>query len=180
MDSIIEEVKKRMEKTITAFTNGIASTRAGAPSPSLVDRIKFKYHGFDTEIRQVAYIQIQGNNIIIKPFEKEDVKAIAEAVSNAQSYLQIKSESDHLKVIVPPLSSERRKELVKELAKKGEEGKIALRNIRRQFLDNIKKDKQSGEDQRKRWEKQLQDATDEYIKKIDSILKTREKEVLTI
>jgi ribosome recycling factor len=180
MESIIEETKKRMEKTILAFSNGIATIRAGAPSPALVDRVKFKYHGFDTEIRQVAYIQIQGNNIIIKPFEKGDIKAISEAVSNAQSYLQIKSESDHIKVIVPPLSTERRKELVKELSKKGEEGKVALRNIRRQLLDDIKKDKQTGEDQRKRWEKQLQETTDDYIKKIDGILKTREKEILTI
>jgi len=175
---LIDDTKKKMEKTYLNYQSTINAIRAGAPSALLVDTIKFSYHGFLTEIKKVSYISVQGNNIFVKPFDRSDVNNIAEAIAKAQPTLQVKAEADQVRVIVPALSGERRKELVKELGAKTENAKVAIRNIRRDILDSVKKDKQTGEDQRKRLEKDVQKTTDDFIKKIDDLYKQKEKDLL--
>lgn len=180
-DIIIIECQERMEKCIENLKSNLSTIRAGRVSPSIFEDIKADYYGEKTPITYMATVSSTGpNQIVIKPYDRGDVKAIVAAIHESNIGVNPISEGDCVRLNFPTLTEDRRKEFVKLARKYGEEGKIAIRNVRRDFNDMIKKDKELPEDMAKQLENEVQKVTDESIKKIDSVLAKKEEEILEI
>ena len=174
-------LEEAMQRTVESFSKELMTVRTGRANASILDLIKIEYYGFPTPLNEVAQISVpEPRLIMIKPYEKETLKLIEHALMTAQLGMMPNNDGTCIRLSVPPLTEERRKEFVKLVGKYAEGAKVAIRNIRRGAMDNLKKDKAIPEDQRKRFEKDVQSVTDEYTKKIDEMAKNKEKEIMTI
>ncbi len=182
MNKILDDGKKRMEKTLKKFKEEIAHIRTSRASIAILEGIKVDYYGTQMPITQVATVNIvEGRMLVIQPWDANLVKEIEKAIQKSDLGVNPSVEGNVIRIVLPPLTEERRKELVKHLGKITEEAKIAIRNIRRDLLDEFKEAKKQGEiseDDYKLLEKKVQKLTDEYIKKIDDASKDKEKEIL--
>ncbi len=184
MDPIIKDAKSRMDKSLEALRAELVKIRTGKATTALLDGIKVEYYGTQTPLNQVANITVlDAHTLSVTPWDKTVVQAVDKAILEANIGLNPVSDGTNLKVPIPPLNEERRKELAKLVKKFGEDSKIAVRNIRRDANDHLKKaekDKKLSEDQLKDAEDEVQRLTDEHTKKVDEILKHKEEEIMEV
>ncbi len=184
MKTLIKQTREKMDKSIEAFRREIARVRTGRASVALLDGIKVEYYGNPMPLNQVATISIsEGRTIVIQPWDASIISEIEKAIMRSDLGLTPTSDGKIIRINVPPLTEERRKELVKVVRKMAEEGRVALRNIRREALDQLKsmkKNKEISEDDFYRGQEEVQKVTDEYIKKVDNILEEKEKEIMSV
>jgi ribosome recycling factor len=178
---IIDRIKERMSKTIDTLHKDFSVIRTGRANPQILDRIMVDYYGFMTPLVELAQITTpEPRQIMIKPYDKEGLKAIEKAIIASNIGLMPTNDGTVIRLNIPPLTEERRKELAKVVSKTAESAKVAIRNIRRDANDTIKKDKSIPEDERKRIEKDIQKTTDEFIKKVDEAAKEKEAEIMSV
>ena len=183
-NQIIKDAKQRMDKTVEAFRAEISKIRTGKATTALLDCIKVDYYGTMSPLTQVGNVSVLDvHTISITPWDKSMVQAIDKAILASDLGLNPISDGTNLKIPIPPLTEERRRDMVKLVKKFGEESKVALRNVRRDANDHLKrteKEKKLTEDELKEGEKETQKLTDEHILKIDEIIKHKEKEILEV
>jgi ribosome recycling factor len=184
MHQLIKDAKGRMDKTIEALRSELAKIRTGKATTVLLDSIKVDYYGNMVPLNQVGNVSVlDAHTLAITPWEKQMVQIIDKAILEANLGLNPISDGTNLKIPIPPLNEERRKELVKLVRKFGEESRVAIRNVRRDANDHLKKeqkDKKITEDQLRDAEIETQKLTDEHIKLIDDTLKHKEKEIMEV
>ncbi|HOI16480.1 MAG TPA: ribosome recycling factor [Geobacteraceae bacterium] len=181
---VLASMKKSMEKTIDSLRKEYQKVRTGRASTAILDDIKVMYYDTPTPINQVAQIAVPEARIItIQPWESKLISAVEKAILNANIGLTPTNDGKLIRLSIPPLTEERRKEIVKQLKKMAEETKIALRNVRRDSIDSLKKlekDKKISEDDLKRAEKEVQDMTNGFVVKVDEVFSAKEKEVMEV
>ena len=181
MDNLVEQTKSKMSKSVESFESELSTVRTGIASASILDRIEVMYYGFKTPLNQVASISVpEPRMLLIKPYEKSTLKEIEKSIVEANIGLTPNNDGTVIRIIIPALTEERRKELCKQVSRYSEDAKVAIRNIRRDSNDTVKKNKEVSEDLRKGLEEDIQKITDEFIKKIDSIAKDKEKDIMSI
>ena len=184
MHAIVSDADHRMDKTVEAFRNEIAKIRTGKATTAILDGIKVEYYGTPSPLSQVANVSVLDvHPLSITPWDKSMVQIIDKAILASDLGLNPISDGTNLKIPIPPLTEERRKEYVKIVKKFGEDSKVALRNVRRDANEHLKKeekDKKMTEDDRKRFEDEVQKITDKHISKIEEIIKHKEKEIMEV
>jgi len=181
---VMADAKERMTKAVQAYTRELASIRAGRASASLLDKIAVEYYGVPTPINQLASISTpEARLLMIQPYDKSIVSDVEKAIMKSDLGLNPTSDGAVIRIAIPALTEERRKELVKLVKKESEEAKVAIRNIRRDANDDLKKLEKNGElteDDLRGYTEDVQKLTDEFIAKIDQITKEKEKEILEV
>ena len=184
MDERLQVYDTKMTKTMDNLEGELATIRAGRANPHVLDRITVDYYGTQTPLNQVANITVPEARIRqIQPWESSLIKAITKAINMSDLGINPNNDGKVIRLIFPELTEERRKDLVKEVRKKGEEAKVAVRNIRRDGNDTFKKlDKKEdvSEDDIKWLQEELQKMTDRYIKQVDETVEAKSKEILTV
>ncbi|MBL8154605.1 MAG: ribosome recycling factor [Anaerolineae bacterium] len=184
MNDILNETRTKMKQTLHFLEEELHGIRGGRASPTLVDRLVVNYYETDTELRQLATISTpEPMQILIRPFDKTAVKAIERAIKESDLNLNPNTDSDVIRLNMPPLTRERRQELEKFLHKRMEEARVAIRNIRRASNEDLKdfeKEKLISEDDLKRGEAEVQKLTDQYIGQIDEVGKAKEKDIMEL
>ena len=181
MDEIVIDAQGRMSKSVESLKSSLATLRTGRASPAIVAGVEIDYYGSMTPINQVSSISVpEPRQLLIKPYDKNDVKAIVSAINAANLGLNPINEGTMVRLIIPALTEERRVEISKQARKYGEEAKVAVRNIRRDYMDLVKEDDNMSEDYQKKVIDDLEKATGEVIKQIDSIVADKEKEIMQL
>ena len=183
MDERVQKYDNKMTKTLNGFEAELSTIRAGRANPHVLDKIVVDYYGSPTPIQQVANVSVpEARMIQIQPWEKSMLKAIEKAILVSDLGINPTNDGSSVRLIFPELTEERRKELAKDVKKKGEAAKVAIRNIRRDGNDAFKKLKggEISEDGIKDLEDQLQKMTDKYIKEVDKTVEAKTKEVMTV
>ena len=179
-DMIILELNEKMDKAIANLEKRFATVRAGRANPSSLDGIVVEYYGSMTPLKQLATISVpEARQLLIKPFDRGCLKDIEKAILASNLGYNPGNDGETIRIIIPELTEERRRELVKQVKAISEEAKVAIRNIRREGIEAVSKLEVS-EDEEKGLEKDIQDIVNEYNKKVDSILKEKEQELLTV
>lgn len=180
----LAELEDHMQKSVEATQRMFNSVRTGRASASLLDRITVEYYGTETPLRSLANISTpDATTILIQPYDRSSLPQIEKAIQMSDIGLTPNNDGTAVRLNIPPLTTDRRKELVKTVAKLAEEGKVAIRNIRRDAVDAVKKQGKNGElseDQVKDSQDQIQKLTDKYIAKIESHLTEKEKDIMTV
>jgi len=181
---VIISAEERMKKTLQALRKDLSTIRAGRAMPSLLDKISVDYYGQPTPISQMAGISCpDARTIIITPWDKSTLKTIEKAIQASDLGINPQNDGTILRLIIPPLTEQRRRELSKTVEKKGEEAKVALRNIRRDANDETKKEQKAGditEDDEKQALEEIQKMTEKYIKEVDGIIDAKKKEIMEV
>lgn len=181
---IFSSHEARMQKALDALRKELATLRAGRATPALLDKITVDYYGTPTPVNQVANISIpEPRMITIQPWEKSMVSQIEKAILKSDLGLTPNSDGIVIRLSIPQLTQERRSELVKVIHKKAEEGRVAIRNLRRDANDaakKLEKDKVISEDETKKSQEEIQKLTDKYIKEVDRIMAAKEKEIMEV
>ncbi len=183
MDSRLQQYEDKMKKTFEHLEADYASIRAGRANPHVLDKLRVDYYGTPTPIQQVGNVTVPEARIIqIAPWEKSLLKGIEKAILTSDIGINPTNDGNVIRLVFPELTEERRKDLVKEVRKKAEEGKVAVRNIRRDGNDAFKKMSKTevSEDEIKQLEDELQKLTDRYIKEIDTLMESKSKEIMTV
>ncbi|QTD42298.1 ribosome recycling factor [Sporosarcina sp. Te-1] len=182
--AVLDQTKDRMEKAIAALTRELASIRAGRANASLLDRITVDYYGAPTPLNQMAGISTpEPRLLVIQPYDKSILGDIEKAIMKSDIGITPSNDGSIIRLAVPALTEERRKELVKLVKKEAEDSKVAIRNVRRDGNDELKKLEKTGditEDELRREGDEIQKLTDSFIEKIDSIAKDKENEIMEI
>lgn len=182
--NVIEDMKSHMEKTVSVLKNEFQKIRTGRATTGILDSVTVDYYGTTSAISQVATLAIpEARTITITPWEPKMIAPIEKAILNANLGLTPSNDGKSIRLNLPPLTEDRRKEIVKGLKKKAEEDKIAIRNIRRDAIDKLKrleKDKAITEDELKKFEKDVQDVTKAFELKMDEAVAHKEKEVMEV
>lgn len=181
---MFSEIDNRMNKVLTNLKSEFATIRTGRASTALLDKILVDYYGTPTPVNQVATISVpEPKMILIQPWETNMLQVIEKAILKSDLGLTPNNDGKVIRLILPDLTAERRKELVKYAKKKAEEAKVSIRNIRREYNDMLKKmekNKEISEDDSKRSQEEIQKITDKYIDKADEILENKEKEIMEV
>jgi ribosome recycling factor len=181
---VISNTKERMDKAIQSYSRELASIRAGRANAALLDRISVDYYGAPTPVNQLAGISVpEARLLVIQPYDKTILGEIEKAILKSDIGLNPTNDGNIIRLTIPMLTEERRKELVKNVKKESEEAKIAVRNIRRDGNDDLKKLEKNGEiteDALRGYSEDIQKLTDEYISKVDALTKEKEKEILEV
>jgi len=184
IEDIISSTKEKMDVTLHVLEEDLLGMRGNRASTALVDRLRVDYYGVETELRQLANISTpDALTIMIRPYDKGATKSIEKAIQEANIGVNPSVDGDVIRLAMPPLTKERRQDLVKYLHKRLEEARIAIRNIRRHANEEIKeyeKEKMVSEDDAKRGQDKVQQMTDDHIKKIDEAGKAKEKDILEV
>ncbi|TQR07259.1 ribosome recycling factor [Psychrobacillus soli] len=181
---VIEQTKDKMAKTIQVYTRELASIRAGRANASLLDKISIDYYGAPTPINQMAGISTpEARLITIQPYDKSVLGDIEKAILKSDIGITPTNDGSLIRLAIPALTEERRKELVKQVKKEAEEAKVNIRNVRRDGNDDLKKLEKAGditEDDLRNYTEEIQKLTDANIEKIDAVTKDKEKEILEV
>lgn len=185
---MIKEIERaaqeKMDKTINVLKHELVTLKAGRANPAMLDRISVEYYGTDTPINQLANVSAPEPRIItIQPWDAKSLPAIEKAILKSDLGINPSNDGKIIRLVVPQLTEERRKDLVKTVKKLGEEAKVAVRNTRRDANDHLKKmkkDSQITEDELKKSEEDTQKITDKFIKEIDKMLEIKEKEIMEV
>ena len=183
LELIIEDAEASMKKAVGFLEAELVKIRAGKANPNMLDGINVEYYGSPTPINQVANINIMdARTISIQPWEKKTLQLIERAIIAANIGINPQNDGINIRLFLPPLTEERRKELVKKSAAEAEHSKVAIRNIRREAIEEVKRLQKEGlsEDISKGAEKEIQDITDRYIATVEKILAAKEKDVMSI
>lgn len=182
--SIEKSIKEKMEKTLENVKSAFNSTRTGRSNPAMLDRVQLEYYGSPVSLKSIAQITTpDASSLVVSPYDKSSLKIIEKAIVSSNLGLSASNDGEVIRLSIPPLTSERRKELSRIVAKQAEEGRVAVRNIRREGIkayEKLEKDKKISEDIVRDLSSDLQKLTDEYIKKVDALFKQKEKELLTV
>jgi len=182
--ALLREAEEKMKQAVQAARRDLAAIRTGRANPSLLDRVEVDYYGTLLPINQLASISVpEPRLLVIQPWDKNAVKMIEKAILKSDLGLTPTSDGNVVRIQVPPLTEERRKELARIARKEAEDKRVAVRNVRRDVNDAIKKlekDGQLSEDECRRAQSQVQELTDRYIKEIDDLLAAKEKEILEV
>ena len=181
---VLDAQEERMKKTLDGLKKEYGTLRAGRAAPSLLDKVTVDYYGTPTPVNQLANVTVpEPRMIMIKPWDKKSLKDIEKAIMKSDLGLMPNSDGSVIRLAIPQLTQERRKELVKVVSKKAEEAKVAMRNIRRdgnEAIKKLEKNKQITEDDRKEGQEDMQKLLDKYIKLVDSTKAGKEKEVMEV
>ena len=184
INDVITDAKARMQKAIEAVRHEFASLRTGRASPTLLEQIRVDYYGVATPITQVATVTVpEPRLLVIAPWDKKMAKDIEKAILKSELGLMPSNDGTHVRVPIPSLTQERRKELAKVAHKHAEEGRVAIRNVRREAKEMIEELEEEGdvsEDESKRGLDELQKLTDKFIAEVDALLAAKEKEILEV
>ena len=183
-DKILKEAETKMEKTLSSLKTDLNKVRTGRASLALFDGIRVDYYGTPTPLNQVASLAVPEPRLItIQPWDTSITSEIEKAILKSEIGVNPASDGKIIRIPIPRLTEERRKELVKVVKKMAEAAKVSLRNIRREANDQLKgleKNKKISQDQLRQWMDKVQTSTDKYIEKVDSVLSAKEKEILEI
>ncbi|KAB2494670.1 ribosome recycling factor [Priestia filamentosa] len=182
--TVLNETKERMEKATGALTRELATVRAGRANPSLLDKVMIEYYGVQTPLNQLATISVpEARMLVIQPYDKTQLAEIEKAIMKADLGLTPSNDGTIIRITIPALTEERRRELVKLVKKYSEDSKVAVRNIRRDGNEDLKKLEKNGEiteDDLRSYTEDIQKLTDSYIEKVDGIAKDKEKEIMEV
>jgi ribosome recycling factor len=181
---IVDDAKRRMDKSMEVLQKELASIRTGRASLAIFDNVRVDYYGSPTPLNQVANLAVpEANLITIQPWEPPMLEKIEKAILSSDLDLNPANDGKILRIPIPPLTEERRKLLVKQVGKLAEESRTAIRQVRRDVNDRLKKllkDKEISEDEERRALKEVQDLTDAHVKKVDEVVKKKDQELMTI
>lgn len=184
IDETLFDAEEKMEKAVTVARDDLASIRTGRANPGMFSRINIDYYGSMTPITQLSSINVpEARLVVIKPYEASQLKPIEDAIRNSDLGVNPSNDGNVIRISVPQLTEERRRDLVKQAKSKGEDAKVSVRNIRRKAMDElgrIKKDGEAGEDEVGRAEKDLDKSTHTYTAQIDDLVKHKEGELLEV
>ena len=184
MKKVIDDMKVKMEKTINVLDDEFKTLRAGRANPAVLNKVNVDYYGVPTPINQLAAVNVpDARTLTVQPWDTSTLKAIERAINEADIGINPQNDGKTIRLVFPPLTEERRKELAKDVHKMGEESKVAIRSIRRDAVDklkNMKKNSDITEDDLKQGEKKIQDVTDKYCKQIDTMSADKTEEIMEI
>lgn len=184
INDITSDTEEGMKKAVESFKRDLQKIRTGRANASMLDGIKVDYYGTPTPVNQVATVQVVDARLItVKPWEKNMIAVIDKAIRASDLGINPVADAELVRLPVPPLTQERRRELAKAVGKQTEEARVAVRAARRDAMDKIKdaeKEKQISEDERKQGEKKIQDLTDKFVAMVDDIAKAKEKEIMEL
>lgn len=184
MQDVLRDAGEKMEKSIATLQKDLATLRAGRATPALLDKVLVDYYGVPTPIAQMASISVpEARTLVIQPWDKGTVKDIEKAILKSDLGLTPISDGTVIRLPIPQMTEERRLELVKTVRKKGEECKVAIRNVRRDANDMLKeleKSSEISEDDLKRGQDEVQKVTDKHVKQVDEVIAAKEKEIMEV
>lgn len=184
LKQIVTDAETRMKKSVEHFRGEMASLKAGRATPAILDKVRVDYYGSPSPVSQVANIEVaDARTLVIKPWDRTLIKAIEKGILVSDLGLNPMNDGVVIRLVLPPMTEDRRKELVKTCQKRTEEERVAIRNIRRDTNDSIKKaekEKAVTEDESKRAQDEVQKLTDKYIKEADTILAAKEREIMEV
>ena len=182
IEELLQDARDRMGKSIESTKHELATVRTGRASPHLLDRVNVDYYGTQTPLKQIASVNASEARLLtITPYDKSSIKSIEKAILESDLGLTPNNDGNLIRLTIPELTEERRKELVKVVHQLAEEGRVAVRNVRRDcmhHLRDLRKSGEAGEDEERRAETELQKLTDSRVKDIDELLKGKEEEIL--
>jgi ribosome recycling factor len=183
MQNVVKDMEVRMKAAVEVVGREFAGIRTGRASTGLLDAIRVDYYGNPTPVSQMASVAVpDARTLVIQPWEAAQLKAIEKAIQQSDLGLNPQNDGKVIRLTMPTLTEERRKQLAKSVGKVAEEGRVAVRNVRREANDRLKamaKDKRISEDDERRGHEQIQKLTDQYIAKVDEVLKKKEQEILS-
>jgi ribosome recycling factor len=184
MDELLADAGRRMDKSVEATAHELATVRTGRASAALLDRIQADYYGQKTPLRQLATINVPEPRLLtVQPYDPTSLKTIERAIQESDLGLTPSNDGKVIRLPIPQLTEERRKELVKVVRHLAEEGRVAVRNVRRDVMHHLKelvRDGEVGDDEERRAEEKAQKLTDDHVKRIDELLKRKEEEILEV
>ena len=181
MDAYVLECKDRFEKTVAALKNSLAKLRSGRANPAILEGIKCDYYGEKMDISSLCSISMpEPRQLLVKPYSRDDIKTVAAAISAANLGVNPQVEADAIRIIIPPMTEETRKDIAKKAKGLGEEAKVAIRNIRRDTLSLLKEDDSMSDDYKERVEEDIKKEHDAAMKNIDDIIANKTKEIMSI
>lgn len=184
MKTVIKGADEKMTKSVEHLETEFAGIRAGRANPSVLDKLTVDYYGTPTAINQLAAVSVtEARTLTIQPWDKSVLRGIEKAIQTSDIGINPQNDGTVIRMIFPPLTEDRRKEIVKEIAKMGEEAKVAVRSIRRDAMEKLKAMKKTGditEDEQKQGEKKIQDITDNHIKNIENVTESKQKQIMEI
>ena len=184
MNPVLTHAEEKMTKSVNALANEYSSIRAGRANPAVLDKVLVEYYGAPTPVTQLAAVSVpEARTLLIQPWDKTALKGIEKAIQTSDIGINPQNDGSTVRLVFPPLTEERRRELVKGVYKYAEEAKVAVRSIRRDAMDKLKELKKKAEiteDDQKGLEKKLQELTDKYCKEIDELSAKKDKEIMEI
>jgi ribosome recycling factor len=184
MDNVLKQAENKMKKSVDLLVKDYSTLRAGRATPNLLEKVLVDYYGTPTPVNQMATITVpESRLLVIQPWDKNFLPQIEKAILKSDLGINPISDGNVIRLAIPTLTEEKRKDLVKVVHKKAEEGRIAIRNLRREVNDQVKKAEKKGdisEDIAKRYLDDTQELTDNYIKKVDQVAEAKEKEIMEI
>jgi len=184
IDELLDDAKRRMDKSVESALNEFNTVRTGRASAALLDRITVDYYGQRTPVKQLATINVPEPRLLtIQPFDPTSLKSVERAILESDLGLQPSNDGKIIRLPIPQLTEERRKELVKVVRHLAEEGRVAIRNVRRDVMHDLKelaREGEVGDDEERRAEERLQKLTDEHVHRVDDLLKKKEEEILEV
>lgn len=184
MNPVLTQAEEKMTKSVNALANEYSSIRAGRANPAVLDKVLVEYYGAPTPVTELAAVSVpEARTLLIQPWDKSALKGIEKAIQTSDIGINPQNDGSTVRLVFPPLTEERRRELVKGVYKYAEEAKIAVRSIRRDAMDKLKELKKKAEiteDDQKGLEKKLQELTDKYCKEVDELSAKKDKEIMEI
>jgi ribosome recycling factor len=184
IEELLDDAKRRMDKSVEATAHEFNTVRTGRAAASLLDRVKVDYYGTETPLNQLATINVpEARMLTVQPYDPGSIKAIERAIQESELGLTPSNDGKIVRLPIPQLTEERRKELVKVVRHIAEEGRVAVRNVRRDVMHHLKelvRDGKVGDDEERRAEERAQKLTDEHVAKIDDLLKRKEEEIMEV
>ena len=184
MNPVLTQAEEKMTKSVNALANEYSSIRAGRANPAVLDKVLVEYYGAPTPVTQLAAVSVpEARTLLIQPWDKSALKGIEKAIQTSDIGINPQNDGSTVRLVFPPLTEERRRDLVKGVYKYAEEAKIAVRSIRRDAMDKLKELKKRAEiieDDQKGLEKKLQELTDKYCKEVDELSAKKDKEIMEI
>jgi ribosome recycling factor len=181
MDAIAVEAQDKMGKSVDSFKSALGKLRSGRANPAILSNIKCDYYGDKMDILTLCSVSMpEPRQLLVKPFSRDDLKTIAAAIGGANLGINPQVEADAIRLIIPPLTEDVRKDIAKQAKGLGDEAKVSIRNVRRDYLDLLREDDGMSDDYKERVEDDIQKCVDAANKEIDEILASKQKEIMTI
>ena len=179
--SYMDLMNEKMNKAVEALESNLKTIRTGRANPTILDRVELEYYGSMTPLNQLSSISVvEGRQLMVKPFDRNMLKEVERAIAMADLGLVPQNDGNAIRIMIPALTEDRRKDLSEDAHKMGEDAKIAIRNIRRDALNGAKKDKELTEDLKKQAQEDIQKATDQFTKKVDAIVDEKCKDIMSV
>lgn len=184
INEVLADAEDRMQKAVESLRIDLNTIRTGRASPALVERVLVDYYGMPTPIQQLATITVPEAQLLnIRPYSSGDIGAIKKAIANSDLNLNPQDDGQNVRIVIPALNEERRRELNKQVAKRGEEARVAVRNVRRDAINDLRdlqKESIVSEDESRRAQERVQEKTNAYIKRVDDVVREKEEEIMTV